>query len=76
MPAPDTPQIWKQLGNRRLIAAEAFYADDALKEFHRAADGYIARRANEPGLYQLDSKAVNDMLEASRAIKPAVSSKK
>ena len=45
-------------------------------EFSKTADGYIARRANEPGLYQLDAKAVNDMLEASRAIKPAVSSKK
>lgn len=45
-------------------------------EFAKTADGYIARRANEPGLYQLDAKAVNDMLEASRAIKPAVSGKK
>jgi hypothetical protein len=45
-------------------------------EFVKTADGYIARRANEPGLYQLDAKAVNDMLEASRAIKPAVSAKK
>jgi hypothetical protein len=44
--SPDTPQIWKQLGDRRLVAAEAFYADDALKEFHRAADGYIARTKN------------------------------
>jgi hypothetical protein len=45
-------------------------------EFAKAADGYIARRANEPGLYQLDAKPVNDMLEASRAIKPALSAKK
>jgi hypothetical protein len=45
-------------------------------EFAKIADGYIARRANEPGLYQLDAKAVNDMLEASRAIKPAASGKK
>jgi hypothetical protein len=45
-------------------------------EFAKTADGYIARRANEPGLYQLDAKAVNDMLEASRAIKPAASGKK
>jgi hypothetical protein len=46
MPAPDTTQIWKHLGDRRLVAAEAFYADSALKEFHRAADGYIARTKN------------------------------
>jgi hypothetical protein len=45
-------------------------------EFAKTADGYIARRANEPGLYQLDAKPVNDMLEASRAIKPAASGKK
>jgi hypothetical protein len=45
-------------------------------EFAKTADGYIARRANEPGLYQLDAKGVNDMLEASRAIKPAASGKK
>ncbi|HEY3454826.1 MAG TPA: DUF4340 domain-containing protein [Bryobacteraceae bacterium] len=45
-------------------------------EFAKTADGYIARRASEPGLYQLDAKAVNDMLEASRAIKPAASAKK
>jgi hypothetical protein len=45
-------------------------------EFAKTADGYIARRANEPGLYQLDAKPVNDMLEASRAIKPALSAKK
>jgi hypothetical protein len=45
-------------------------------EFAKTADGYIARRVNEPGLYQLDAKPVNDMLEASRAIKPAASGKK
>jgi hypothetical protein len=45
-------------------------------EFAKTADGYIARRANEPGLYQLEAKPVNDMLEASRAIKPAASGKK
>jgi len=45
-------------------------------EFAQTSDGYIARRASEPGLYQLDTKAVNDMLEASRAIKPAASAKK
>jgi len=45
-------------------------------EFAKTSDGYVVRRANEPGLYQLDAKAVNDMLEASRAIKPAASAKK
>jgi len=34
------------MGDRRLIAAEAFYADSALKEFHRAADNFIARSKN------------------------------
>jgi hypothetical protein len=45
-------------------------------EFAKTTDGYIARRVNEPGLYQLDAKPVNDMLEASRAIKPPASGKK
>lgn len=45
-------------------------------EFAKANDGYVARRDNEPALYQLDSKSVNDMLDASSAIKPAASSAK
>ncbi len=45
-------------------------------EFSKTNDGYIARRASEPALYQLDNKAVNDILEASNAIKPAVSASK
>jgi hypothetical protein len=45
-------------------------------EFAKTGDGYIARRSNEPALYQLDTKAVDDMLEASKAIKPAASGKK
>jgi hypothetical protein len=45
-------------------------------EFAKVADGYLARRGNEPALYQLDSKAVNDILEAGKAIKPAASGKK
>jgi Domain of unknown function (DUF4340) len=45
-------------------------------EFAKTNDGYIARRQNEPALYQLDNKAVNDILEASKAIKPAASGKK
>lgn len=45
-------------------------------EFAKVSDGYIARRANEPSRYQLDTKSVNDILEASNAIKPAASAKK
>ena len=45
-------------------------------EFAKTADGYIARRQNEPALYQLDSKTVNDILEASNSIKPAASTGK
>ncbi len=45
-------------------------------EFAKTADAYIARRNSEPALYQLDSKAVDDILEASKAIKPAASTAK
>ncbi len=45
-------------------------------EFAKTSDGYIARRENEPALYQLDAKSVNDILEADKAIKPAASSSK
>lgn len=45
-------------------------------EFAKVADGYIARRENEPALYQLDGKSVDDMLEASKAVKPASAGKK
>lgn len=45
-------------------------------EFAQTSDGYIARRGSEPPLYQLDKKAVNDILEASNAIKPAAGSGK
>ncbi len=44
-------------------------------EFAKVADGYIARRSDGPDLYRLDAKAVNDMLEASQAIKPAAAKK-
>jgi hypothetical protein len=40
-------------------------------EFAKDADGYVARRGAEPALYQLDSKSVNDILEASTKVKPA-----
>ena len=45
-------------------------------DFAKVADGYLARRENEPTLYRLDAKAVNDTLEASKGIKPAASSSK
>ncbi|MBV9303549.1 MAG: DUF4340 domain-containing protein [Acidobacteriaceae bacterium] len=45
-------------------------------EFAKNADGYIAHRVNEPALYQLDAKSVNDMLEASNSIKPAAPASK
>jgi hypothetical protein len=45
-------------------------------EFSKVGNGYIARRVNEPTLYQLDGKAINDMLDASNAIKPAQSTSK
>jgi len=38
-------------------------------EFSKAPDGYIARREGQPSLYKLDSKSVNDILEAANAIK-------
>ncbi len=45
-------------------------------EFAKNADGYIARRENEAALYQLDAKTVNDLLDASKAIKPSATAKK
>ena len=43
----DTPEIWKQMGEeRRKQAAESFYNDTNLKEFHRAAELFIARNKN------------------------------
>jgi len=44
-------------------------------EFCKTASGYLARRGAEPGLYQLDAKAVNDILEASGKVKQAASHK-
>ena len=45
-------------------------------EFSKGADGYIARRENEPALYSMEAKPVNDILDAGNAIKLAASSKK
>jgi hypothetical protein len=44
--------------------------------FAKNADGYVANRGNESALYQLDNKAVNDILEANKGIKPAAATKK
>jgi hypothetical protein len=44
-------------------------------EFAKNADGYLARRGAEPSLYQLDGKSVDDILEASKKVKPAASRK-
>jgi hypothetical protein len=45
-------------------------------EFAKSANGYIARRENEPALYELDAKSVNDILEASKNIKQTAASRK
>jgi hypothetical protein len=38
----------------------------------KSGEGYIAKRDNEPALYGLDSNAIDDLLKAADAIKPAV----
>jgi hypothetical protein len=42
----------------------------------KVTDGYIAKREGQPTLYKLDSKAVNDILEAASGIKPMASGTK
>jgi len=37
----------------------------------KSGDHYVARRENEPALYQLDSKSVDDLLKAATEVKPA-----
>lgn len=44
--------------------------------FAKSAKGYIARRENEPALYELDAKSVNDILEANSKIKQTASAPK
>jgi hypothetical protein len=44
--------------------------------FAKSPNGYIARRENEPALYELDAKSVNDILEASSNIKQTAASPK
>jgi len=45
-------------------------------EFSKTADGYIARRANEPALYQLASNSVDDILKGIKEIKESTPHKK
>jgi hypothetical protein len=40
-------------------------------EVAKAGDAYIAKRENEPELYQLDAPSVKNLLEAAADIKPA-----
>ncbi len=37
----------------------------------KAADNYVAKRENDPTLYQLDSKTVDDLKKSADAVKPA-----
>lgn len=43
----DAIHLWRSLPeDRRQLAGEAFYHDDSMREFHRAADSFIARTRN------------------------------
>jgi len=42
----------------------------------KAGDNYIAKRENEPTLYQLDSKAVDDLTKSASDVKPAAAPSK
>ncbi|HVH88599.1 MAG TPA: DUF4340 domain-containing protein, partial [Terriglobales bacterium] len=44
-------------------------------QISKSGDMYIAKRANEPALYALDKKAVEDLQKALDALKPATASK-
>jgi hypothetical protein len=37
----------------------------------KQGDNYFAQRENEPGIYQLDAKAVDDLMAAAKDVKPA-----
>jgi hypothetical protein len=45
-------------------------------EFAKTSDGYIARRVNEPALYQLASNSVDDILKGIKEIKEPTAHKK
>jgi hypothetical protein len=42
----------------------------------KAGDHYVAKRANEPALYQIDSKAVDDLEKSADGVKPAAAPSK
>jgi hypothetical protein len=42
----------------------------------KAGDNYIAKRENEPALYQLDSKALDDLTKSAGDVKPAAAPSK
>jgi hypothetical protein len=42
----------------------------------KVGDNYIAKRENDPALYQLDSKAVEDLRKSADDLKPAVAASK
>ena len=42
----------------------------------KAGDNYVAKRENDPTLYQLDSKAVDDLKKSADDVKPATVSGK
>jgi len=44
-------------------------------EFSKNADGYVVRRGSEPGLYQVEAKALDDILGASNKVKLAAGKK-
>jgi hypothetical protein len=44
--------------------------------FVKQGDGYLAKRDNEPTLYQLDAKTVQDLETAAAGVKPAAPPKK
>lgn len=45
-------------------------------EIAKSGDHYMARRENDPTLYQLSSRSVDDLQKAVEAIKPAAAAKK
>lgn len=45
-------------------------------EFSKVSDGYLARRANEPALYRLDARSVDDILKGIKEVKEAAAKKK
>jgi hypothetical protein len=44
-------------------------------EISKAGDGYIAKRENEADLYQIDSKAVDDLRKSAEDLKPSAAAK-